>query len=336
VGVRYDVQNMYGGDGRLGLTMPDEWSPRIGLVYDPTGRGSAKVFGNYARYYENVPLGLADGTLTGEPNILSNHDPTKCGPPNQPGFCQNDASRTNPGNPTYGVPGTPPNQPQLSSQLWHGSGGPTPVDPNIEPTSTDELVAGAEYAVLRDARVGVSYTRRWLDKWIEDFSRDNGSTYLLGNPGYGLGSYLPKAERNYDAATLFFTKAFHDDWLASASYTVSYLRGNVNGLFNAANNQLNVNHNFDFDIPAFTTNAYGPLDGDHTHDIKIFGAKDWVLHPSTSTWDTASTSTGTDRSSSRSTSSTCSTCRRPSASTSSTPPRTRWPRRPAERCATSS
>jgi hypothetical protein len=277
VGVRYDIQNMYGGDGRLGLTMPNEWSPRIGIIYDPTKEGRAKIFANYARYYENVPLGLADGVLTGEPNILSNHDPSKCGTPGTATYCQSNASRQNPGYPAGGVPGSPTNPPQLASQLWHGGGGPTPVDPDIQPTSSDEIVAGAEYEIIKDARLGASYTRRWLNRWIEDFSPDGGNTFFLGNPGYGLGKYLPAAERNYDAVTLYFMKTFSDDWLASASYTISYLRGNVDGLFNVQQS-LNINHNADFDIPAYVTNSNGPLQVDHTHDIKLFGAKDWVIN----------------------------------------------------------
>jgi phage gp45-like len=281
VGLRYDIQNMYGGDGQLGLTLPNEWSPRVGVIYDPTQQGRAKIFANYARYYENVPLGLADGALTGEPNILANHDPTLCGTPGTPGYCQNNASRTNPGNPTFAgtpnaVPGTPTNPPQLASQLWHGSGGAETVDPGIQPTSSDELVAGAEYELIKDSRMGISYTRRWLNRWIEDFSPDGGATFLLGNPGYGLGNYLPKAQRNYDAGTIYFDKTFGDDWLTSASYTISYLRGNVDGLFNVQG-ELDINHNADFDVPAFVTNSYGPLQADHTHDIKIFGAKDWVI-----------------------------------------------------------
>jgi hypothetical protein len=175
------------------------------------------------------------------------------------------------------VPNSPANPPQLASQLWRGGGGPTPVDPSIAPTSSDEIVGGAEYELLKDSRIGASYTRRWLNKWIEDFSPDSGATFYLGNPGYGLGSYLPKAERNYDALSIYFNKVFSDDWLASASYTISYLHGNIDGLFNAQN-QLNVNHNADFDIPAYVTNSNGPLQADHTHDIKMFGAKDWVIN----------------------------------------------------------
>src|SRR5208282_2673867 len=73
-GVRYDVQAMYSGDGQLGMVMPNEWSPRLGVVFDPTQQGHSKLFVNYARYYEDVPLSLAADSLTGEPSILATYN----------------------------------------------------------------------------------------------------------------------------------------------------------------------------------------------------------------------------------------------------------------------
>ena len=265
-GLRYDVQSMYGGSGQLGLTMPNEWSPRLGVIYDPTQEGRAKIFGNFARYYENIPLGLADGSLTGEPSILASYK-AGCTTSSivQPPYCQNAANR-----------GTATN-PYTPSQKWGSFGaGATPIDPNIQPTSTNEIVLGGEYEFFKDARGGLSYTHRWIDHWVEDMSHDNRQTFFLGNPGYGIGSDYPKAVRDYDALTLYFMKTFGDDWLTSASYTVSYLRGNIGGLFNA-NGELDPNHNADFDTKVLMINSTGPLPGDHTHDIKVFGAKDWKL-----------------------------------------------------------
>jgi outer membrane receptor protein involved in Fe transport len=271
VGLRYDTQQMYGGNGQIGLSMPNEWSPRAGVIYDPTQEGHAKLFANYARYYENVPLGLADASLTGEPSVLATYDRNQCDP-RVPPYCQNGPGK---------VTGDPQKNPSHSpSQKWASFGaGATPVDPSIKPTSSDEIVMGGEYELIKDARAGVSYTRRWLNHWIEDMSRDNLQTFFLGNPGYGIASDFPKAERNYDAVTLYFMKSFSDDWLTSASYTISSLRGNIGGLFKTSNGELDPNHNADFDLKAFTINQYGPLAGDHTHDIKLFGAKDWVFNP---------------------------------------------------------
>jgi len=60
LGVRYDAQYFYRQTGEVGLSLPNQWSPRLGLIYDPTQQGKAKMFVNYARYYENAPLDFAD------------------------------------------------------------------------------------------------------------------------------------------------------------------------------------------------------------------------------------------------------------------------------------
>src|SRR5262249_2291889 len=86
-----------------------------------------------------------------------------------------------------------------------------------------------------------------------------------------------KAERSYDAVTLYFDKRFADSWLASASYTVSYLRGNWAGLFRPETAQLDPNINSDFDLISLLPNRSGALPGDHTHQIKLVGAKDFAL-----------------------------------------------------------
>jgi outer membrane receptor protein involved in Fe transport len=72
---------------------------------------------------------------------------------------------------------------------------------------------------------------------------------------------------------------FADDWLAQASYTLSYLRGNYSGLFRPENNQLDPNINADFDLTSLLANRSGPLPGDRRHQIKLFVAKDWRLNP---------------------------------------------------------
>ena len=65
--------------------------------------------------------------------------------------------------------------------------------------------------------------------------------------------------RNYDAVTVFFSKAFADLWLAQASYTWSHLRGNYAGLFRPETLQLDPNVNSDFDLISLLGNRIGPL-----------------------------------------------------------------------------
>ena len=265
VGFRYDAQFLYDATGARALSFPNEWSPRLGAIYDPTQSGHAKMFANYARYYESMPLDIADRALRRAPHrlVLSRRLRRRrhCGPGSLPRTEQSPGRRS---------PGRPEPRPV-------SYGAPEGIDPQIKPPSSDEIVLGGEYEIMKDARLGLSYTRRWLNYAVEDMSRDEGKTAFIGNPGYGIAADFPKAERSYDAATLYFSKMFSEGWLASASYTMSYLRGNYLGLYHAETDQLDPNVNSDFDLKSLLPNRTGPLPGDQTHRIKLFGAKDWVV-----------------------------------------------------------
>ncbi|MBN1206372.1 MAG: TonB-dependent receptor [Myxococcaceae bacterium] len=270
VGLRYDVQQLVGG-GKEALILANQWSPRLGLIVDPSRSGRMKLYGNFARYYESVPLDMVDRSFPGEPGLRSRRDSTLCNPldpAQQQGVCSSDASRM-----AY--------RPGLdASRLWETVGaGATIVDPDIKPQSTDEYVVGGEYEVLPNARAGLSYTRRSINYVIEDMSRDDGSTYFIGNPGYGFATDFVKPTRTYDAVTMFFQKNFADLWMAQVSYTWSRLRGNYEGLFRTDTGQLDPNINSDFDLVSLLPNRTGLLPADRTHQIKAFGAREFVLRP---------------------------------------------------------
>lgn len=270
VGVRYDAQYLISGDGKLGMALPNQWSPRVGVVYDITQEGRSKLFANYARYYESVPLDIVDRSFGNERQITSIHDGSTCDPrdPEQATgeACQSDTNRI-----PFGSSFDP-------SQYWFTTGGQkTPIDPDVSPQSSDEIVIGGEYEVIPNGRVGVQYTKRWMNSVIEDMSRDEANTYFVGNPGEGMAKDFPKAERDYDAVTLFFQKGFADLWLAQVSYSVSYLRGNYAGLFRPETGQLDPNINSDFDLVSLLPNRSGPLPGDRTHEFKVFGAKAFAI-----------------------------------------------------------
>ncbi|MFO0761632.1 MAG: TonB-dependent receptor [Byssovorax sp.] len=280
VGVRYDAQMMYGADGKIGLSLPNQWSPRVGVIYDFTQQGRSKIFANYARYYEGVPLDIADRSFPGETQASVRHrtfDPATgepmCDPIKDPNsdFCRGTSGQIK-GNAAFGNSTYNPNQ------SWQRTGGDkVPVDPDISAQSSDEFVVGGEYEVFADARVGANYTHRYLNRAIEDMSRDEANTYFIGNPGYGAAADFPKAKRDYDAVTVFFQKAFSNNWLAQVSYTASWLRGNYAGLFRPETGQLDPNINSDFDLRSLLPNRDGPLPGDRTHSIKVYGAKDFIL-----------------------------------------------------------
>jgi outer membrane receptor protein involved in Fe transport len=285
-GLRYDTQQLFTSQGDLGMTLNNMLSPRLGLVYDFTQQGRSKIFANYARYYENVPISIADRSLTGENQYRFRHykNPGANADGNNPGCNLNKDI-----NQAFTVCDDPRNaQPinRLSGDEYsiHGSAvntgsGKVPIDPNLIAQSNDEFVAGGEYEIIADGRVGATYTKRWMNNIIEDMSLDEGQTYFIGNPGYGLAAQFPKATRDYDAVTVFFNKTFSDGWMGQASYTWSSTRGNYNGLFRPETGQLDPNGSSDFDLISLLNNRTGALDADRTHQLKAFASKEFKLTP---------------------------------------------------------
>jgi hypothetical protein len=265
VGLRYDAQLLYGDRAGTALSLPSQWAPRVGVIYDPSGKGRSRIFASYARYFEGVPLDIIDRSFSGERQISSVHDAKLCDPRQSTpdhGGCESDASR---------LPvGSAPNP------LWTPFGnGHAAVDPDLAAESSDELVVGGEYEILPAARLGLTYTKRWQNRIIEDMSRDDATTFFVGNPGYGVAKDFPVARRDYDAVTVYLDRAFREGLLVQASYTASALRGNWAGLFRAETGQLDPNMSSDFDLVSLLPNRSGPLPGDHTHQIKLYAAKDF-------------------------------------------------------------
>jgi carboxypeptidase family protein/TonB-dependent receptor-like protein len=270
-GIRYDTQTIYNGQGDIALAMPNQFAPRLGLIYDPTQQGKAKLFTSFAIYYQSVPARLAYRGGSGEPSAISSVPAAACDP--------TDSAQTQPGGACLdpALKRTLNNGPNSPDRWFRYIAGRTFVDPDLKPQSSNEFQAGGEYEIVPQGRLGVTYLRKWTNAVIEDMSRDEASTYFIGNPGYGIAKDFPKVERVYDAGILHFTKAFADDWLAQASYTLSYLRGNWEGYFRAATGQLDPGTNSDFDLQSLLVNRNGPLPADQRHELKFFVAKDWAL-----------------------------------------------------------
>lgn len=284
LGLRYDGEWLFAGDGSSSLALPLQVSPRLGAIVDPFQSGRVKIYGAYARYYETVPLDIADRAGSSEPQILSGRPAALCDPrdpkQNSPEACLNDDNLV------------ALNEFNSPNQKWVVTGGgKTAIDPNIAPPSSDEVTLGAEAEIFRDARIGVSYTKRWIGcPWtgaeaisdgafctraIEDMSRDEANTYFIGNPGFGIAKDFPIAQRDYDALTLLFHKQWSDGWLAQGSYTLSSLRGNYAGLFRPETEQLDPNINSDFDLVSLTQNRNGALPFDRNHQFKGYVAKEF-------------------------------------------------------------
>ncbi len=266
LGVRYDSQVVHATDGTVGLSLPNQWSPRIGAIWDPTREGRAKITANFARFYQAVTLNLVDRSFPGELSTISTRSQAVCDPLNLTTDCRDPSGYVTRGGSID------------ASQLYTLTGGDrVPVDPDLKPQSSDQFVVGGEYEIITDARLGAAYTKQWLNYAVEDMSRDEATTYFIGNPGAGIAKDFPLATRDYDSFMVYFSKSFSKQWLAQVNYTLSWNRGNIAGLFRPETGQLDPNINSDFDLISLLANRTGDLPGDRRHVIKVFGAKEFTL-----------------------------------------------------------
>ena len=69
-GIRWEQERLIGSPSitgqRVGYTFTDQWAPRLGVTVDPLGKGKTKAFYNYGRFFEYLPLDLAERSLSAE------------------------------------------------------------------------------------------------------------------------------------------------------------------------------------------------------------------------------------------------------------------------------
>jgi hypothetical protein len=299
-GLRWELQQM-GLPGRAGAAsfdIKDNIAPRFQVVYDWTKQGRSKLSANWGRFYENVPLQLADRSFGNEQEgsfLQANCVPLggdKVAVNTAPKGCAtlvNAFQSATRGLTTYNPTGQ----------------STTPVAPNIKGQYADMFGAGVEYEVMTDLAVGFDYTGRRLGSIIEDMSTDDGGSYFVANPGTGkpfdagggviidpknavaedpvsgilFATPFPKPVRDYDGFTFSVRKNFSNHWQGLASYTYSSLRGNYPGLFKADTGQLDPNLTAMFDLPSLLSNQTGPLPQDVPHQFKLFGSYTFDFGP---------------------------------------------------------
>ena len=240
-GVRWEMQRITDYDGHTILSISDAIAPRLGVVYDPTKEGRAKVFAHYGQYYESIPMDLANRAFGGEGVVGADYAPS----------CMATAWRG------CGTPGA----------TYSISGDRLAIQKNIKGSYNNEIVMGGQYQPLRDLVLGVSVIYRWLGRVIEDTggSVATGGATTLANPTD------PKPERTYKAIQLTANKLLARHWFFAGSYTYSRTMGNYAGLYSADSKQLDPNYTTQYDVVELMANRYGPLPNDHPHVIHLDG-----------------------------------------------------------------
>ncbi len=299
-GVRWESQMVQDYLGERALAISDSIAPRLGVVFDPTNAGHARLFGNYGRFYQSMPMNLANRGFGGEGLLYTDYG-------DQSG-CTTPIAQWGNGNPATSWRTCSPR----SDSFYPIGGDSLTVQKKIRGSFMDEIVLGGEYEVLEDLVLGASYINRRLGRIIEDAGG------IVANPadipggvvkGYqadaaraqavaaasgsaadqaaadqasfladtvGAVARFPKPERTYNALLLTMRKRFSRRWLAHASYTYARLRGNFTGAYASDNNQLDPNFTTQFDQPDLLINRKGPLPNDRPHQFRLDG---YYTHP---------------------------------------------------------
>jgi len=165
-----------------------------------------------------------------------------------------------------------------------GVGDPPGIDPALKPMREHEYTVGSDYALKSNLVVSARFTRKNLDRAIDDIGHvvpGVGEEYTIGNPGFGIGDtfyHSAKAVRRYTGLELRVDKRFSNNWYGNLSYIYSSLYGNYGGLassdeFGRAN--PNINRYFDnlaLSYDNFGKLANGPLATDRPNTFKGFGS----------------------------------------------------------------
>ncbi|HKZ03418.1 MAG TPA: hypothetical protein VJ180_14345, partial [Pyrinomonadaceae bacterium] len=70
VGIRQEQERLIGSPdpagNKLAYSFTGNWAPRIGVTVDPLGQGKTKAYYNFGRFFEYIPLDLAERSLSSE------------------------------------------------------------------------------------------------------------------------------------------------------------------------------------------------------------------------------------------------------------------------------
>lgn len=258
----------------------DKIAPRIGVAWDVMGDQKLKIFGSFGVFYDTMKYELPRGSFGGDRFLRTYYKLETLD------FRSLNLNNT-PGDIISG-----PLDFRVPSSLSPKPGEQPGIDPNLEPTRQHEITFGADYALRENLVVGGRFTRKVLDRTIEDVGRhdaDGNEIYTIGNPGYGattdptfFNPVAPRAVREYTGVEFRLDKRYSNNWYANVTYLWSKLYGNYAGLASSdevtngvGRSSPNVNRYYDFPTLLFAADGsetLGRLPTDRPHTLKAYAS----------------------------------------------------------------
>jgi hypothetical protein len=295
-GVRYEQEKL-AGTVVQDFSLKNNWAPRIGAAWDPSGAGRAKIFGSYGRYYARIPNDLAARSLSIDATITADYFDSQLTHPIPDGVLAG------------------PVDSQTGTHYTLLGGSPDNIDPNAKLSYYNEYIVGGESDLHHNLVVGARYIHRDIGRVLEDVqpfpvvATDLGipgaatADYTITNPGPNtavlgdLGASFEAPVHNYNAVELTAEKRMASNWSLQGSYRWSRLTGTYEGFYRDDNGQSDPGitslYDFPTNDPSYTAIGVpqfgyrgdirflgdlgsGPLPLDRPHQAKLYGS--YQLH----------------------------------------------------------
>jgi len=144
------------------------WAPRIGVVVDPWGNRKGKAYASFGRFFERIPLDLAQRSIVPETGFISLiffADKDLVPRLNQAHYVPSN----NPNNRTCGANKALCNGSAVAESGPVISGGsPTVIAPGTKMQYQDEFLVGFEYELPHGFVIGARYQDRRIKRIVED------------------------------------------------------------------------------------------------------------------------------------------------------------------------
>ncbi|MFQ5968154.1 MAG: TonB-dependent receptor domain-containing protein [Acidimicrobiia bacterium] len=262
--VRFTDEGIYGG------RITNNWAPRAGIAWDPTGDGTWVVRGGFGLYHDWIPLGEANRIRGNPPGLVGLS--SRRGDPSSP-------------EPIFSI-GTSTSfpfgwvLPQFATLELDERGGILGarssvggIDRHIEPSDTYNFMIGVERRLPRDLVLGVMYSGSRTRNGIvgNDMNRFEGDL-LDGvldrlNPSFGRVFYeFNGNEIDYNAVIASFRGRFRRGGSFQASYTLSKTED-----FGQAGSRVNRDPGFATPSQHNLERFKGPADWDFRNRFSLSG-----------------------------------------------------------------
>lgn len=225
LGLRTEQERIIGSPNasgsRYGYSFTDQWAPRLGFTVDPTGSGKMKLYYNYGRFFEFLPLDAAERSLSQELDFT--------GARFAPAFTTNGLGQRIVTLDSFGAPIPAIDAAHLLSGTTDAGGLANAITVSASDLSAvtagtklgfqDEHIIGAEFQLPHNLVLSARYQYRNLKRITEDMAvlspeaanAGIGQTFFIGNPSTRL-----------DAATNILAFAFPIGGVAPAGCTSGF------------------------------------------------------------------------------------------------------------------